>query len=83
MRIIKLPNCPYDLFVQIREEIFAKVPYAIINTEYHRETGTAFLYFWDSDYIPAELIKYKVNPPAEIKFDFSKIDLSKIGPPQS
>lgn len=75
MRIIKIPNCPYPTFDEIRDEILSKVPFALINDVYHQKAEIAYFYFWDSDYIPDELKRFIMQPPLEVKFDFSHIEL--------
>lgn len=75
MRIIKIPNCPYNVYYEIRTEILKKVPFALLNSEYLSDDAVAFFYFWDSDYIPEELMKYRIQPPQEKRFDFSHIEL--------
>ena len=78
MRMLKIPNCDYEIFYAIRKEILRKVPFALINSEYLKEDKLAFYYFWDTDYIPEELEAFIVKPPHEAKFDFRSIDFSQI-----
>ena len=77
MRIIKIPKCEPKLFQEIRKEILRKVPFALINSEYLEHDKTGFFYFWDSDYIPPKLERYRIQPPAEPKFDFSNIEFQE------
>ncbi len=77
MRLIKIENCDYQTFYAIRLEIIRKVAWALLNSEYLKEDSIALFYFWDSDYIPDVLMKYRVQPPFEKNFDFSHINLPK------
>ena len=75
MRLIKITECSYEVFNEIRDEILDKVPFALINDIYHSKREIGYFYFWDSDYIPEALMRFRVQPPAEIAFDFSHIEL--------
>lgn len=75
MRIIELGNIEYKEYEQICDEIYEQVPFAIINDKYRSNVKKAYFYFWDSDYIPEALMKYRLQPPAEPEFDFSHINL--------
>lgn len=77
MRMVKIPNCSYELFCAIRLEILKKVPLALINSEYLGEEKLGFFYFGDTDYIPIEMKEFIVKPPHEPKFDFSLIEFER------
>lgn len=81
MRTIRIPNCDYETYSKIMNEIMSKVPFAVINADYRPELKLANINFWDSDYIPEKLRLYILNPPAEFKFDFSGINLPPIDAP--
>ena len=63
MRLIKIENCSYERFEQIRDAIFEVIPFAIINQGYSKKLKMAIFNFWDVEYIPDELKKYIVQPP--------------------
>ena len=65
MRMVKLTECSYELFEQLRDVILDHVPFAMINDIYHKKRETAYFYFWDSDYIPKQLHPFIVQPPAD------------------
>lgn len=60
-RLIKIEECAYDLFENVRSILLDYVPFAIINDVYHR--GTAYFLFFDSSYIPFNLHPFIVAPP--------------------
>lgn len=65
MRLVKIPECPYELFEKIRDIILDHVPFSMLNDIYHKKRQTAYFYFWDSDYIPFQLKPFIVQPPAD------------------
>lgn len=77
IRLIQIPDLEYEEFYQIRREIMLKAPWALLNSDYFREDKIGYFHFWDSDYIPDELRKFKVDPPNLPEYDFSEI-LSNI-----
>lgn len=54
MRMVKVNDCSYEQFVELRQEILDTAPYGLINDIYDSKNKIAYLYFWDSDYIPAD-----------------------------
>lgn len=70
-----MDNIEYKEYEQICDELYEKVPFAVINDKYRPNVKKAYFYFWDSDYIPPEMMKYRLQPPAEPEFDFSHINL--------
>jgi hypothetical protein len=62
MRLVQL-KCTYEQFEAIRDCIFANVPFAIVETQYSKNLGKGYFNFWDTDYIPDELVPYIVQPP--------------------
>jgi len=65
MRLVKIENCSYEKYNAIRNAIYQNIPFALINNEYSKELRTAYFNFWDSDYIPEQLRKHIVQPPAD------------------
>lgn len=63
MRLIKIENCSYERYKQIRDAIMEVIPFAIINQDYSSKLQTAIFNFWDVEYIPDELKQYIVQPP--------------------
>ena len=64
MRLLKM-EIPYEKFNKIRGAILKHIPFALINDTYDSETGIAYFNFWDTEYIPKQLKKYIVQPPAK------------------
>lgn len=62
MRMLKREKCSYKDFYAMRLKILRETPYGLINSEYLKEDQICYLYFWDSDYIPAEWEKWVVRP---------------------
>jgi hypothetical protein len=60
MRSIKIPECTYDAYSEIRDALMLHFPYAVANDQYSKELKTAVFLLNDSDYIPPILEKYKV-----------------------
>lgn len=81
MRTIRIPNCDYETYNAIMNEIMTKVPFAVLNADYRKDLKLANINFWDSDYIPKQLSQYILNAPAEIDFDFSHIILPALDKP--
>lgn len=78
MRTIRIPNCDYQTYNAIMNEIMSKVPFAVLNSDYRKDLKLANISFWDSDYIPEQLSKYILKPPAESVFDFTGIELPPL-----
>lgn len=62
MRLVKI-ECTYDIFVKIRNAIDKNIPFAVIDIRYNPDLKYTIINFWDSDYIPEELIPFIVQPP--------------------
>ena len=75
MELVEIHNCDYQTFSAIRREIRFKVSYALISSDYLPEDQKAYFYFWDSRYIPDELMPYRIRSPFEKEYDFSGIRL--------
>ena len=69
-RLVKIPDCTYELFAKIRGVLLDHAPWALRNDIYENETNTAFLFFEDSAYIPFRLQAFILSPP----FDQGKIN---------
>jgi hypothetical protein len=65
MRMIQIPGLEYEQYGKIIDAIDGTIPFAIIEARYNPRTKTAFIYFWDVEYIPEPLMKYRVAPPHE------------------
>jgi len=63
MRLVKIPNLDYKDFEKIRDCIYANVPFAMIHIGYSPILKLGVFNFWDTDYIPDELIPFIVQPP--------------------
>jgi hypothetical protein len=61
MRQIVIP-CEYDQFEKIADDLYSTVPFAIIDATYRKNLKKAFIFFWDAEYIPADLQKYITRP---------------------
>ena len=62
MRMVKRTNATYEDFVDMRQQILDTAPFGLINDIYDRKNMIAYLYFWDSDYIPEEWEEWIVRP---------------------
>ncbi|KKN86532.1 hypothetical protein LCGC14_0267080 [marine sediment metagenome] len=63
MRMCRIPELDYADFEKIRDAIFSVIPFSVFEVQYSKELKTGYFNFWDSDYIPAEMSKYIVQPP--------------------
>jgi hypothetical protein len=63
MRTVKLTDCSYEKFNKIRDVIYNNIPFALIHIGYSPELKVAIFNFWDSDYIPAEMTPFIMQPP--------------------
>lgn len=62
MRMVKRENAEYLDFEEMRQQILDTAPYGLINDIYDSKNKIAYLYFWDSDYIPKEWEQWVVRP---------------------
>lgn len=62
MRMVKRTDCTYEEFEAMRQAILDKAPYGLINDIYDKKNRIAYLYFWDSDYIPSHWEQWVVRP---------------------
>ena len=62
-RLVKIPECAYEVYAKIRGAILDHAPWALRNDIYEKETKTAFFFFEDSDYISFRLQPFIINPP--------------------
>ena len=62
MRMLERKNCSYEDWYAMRLQVLRNTPYALLNAEYLKEERIGYLYFWDSDYIPAEWEQWIVRP---------------------
>ena len=69
-RLVKIPDCTYEVFAKIRGALLDHAPWAIRNDIYETETNTAYIFFEDSAYIPFRLKPFILSPP----FDQEKIN---------
>lgn len=51
----------YDRYAKIRDALFKRVHFAIINQMFCN--GNAYFQFWDESYIPEPLKQYILRPP--------------------
>ena len=65
MRSIKITNCSYDAYNEIRDYYMEHLPWAIANDSYSRNKKIAVFLFNDSAFIVPELKKYQKDPPNE------------------
>lgn len=65
MRMLQIPGLSYNQYAAIVDAIDSTIPFAILECRYNPRTLTAFIYFWDVEYIPEPLLKYRVAPPHE------------------
>lgn len=63
MRMLKIPELPYEQYREITDKILEIIPFALINAEYSKELKAGFFYFWDVLYIPECLREYMFIPP--------------------
>jgi len=63
MRLVKIPNCSYEMYEKMRDAIDTVIPFAVIDIRYDPKPKIAIVNFWDSDYIPEEMKKFIVQPP--------------------
>lgn len=75
MITIKIEPCDHNLFKIIREQILNQVPFALVNDVFDSDWNRAFFTFWDTRYVPKELMRFAMIPPATPKYDFSEISL--------
>lgn len=62
MRTIKIPNCGYSKFNEIRDALFHTIPFAVYNVAYLAHSREAYFSFWDQDYIPKCFLQYVMSP---------------------
>lgn len=62
MRMVKREDCTYEQFRKMRQQILDTAPFGLINDIYDEKNRIAYLYFWDSDYIPKEWEQWVVRP---------------------
>ena len=62
MRMVKRRGVTYLEFERMRQQILDTAPYGLINDIYDGKNKIAYLYFWDSDYIPEEWEQWVVRP---------------------
>lgn len=72
MRLVKIPNLEYNQYEQIRDAIYSKIPYALLNNEYSKGLRIGYFNFWDVAYIPELLRKYIMQPPVN-REDFDQL----------
>jgi len=65
MRSIKIQDCTYDAYNEIRDWYMEFLPWAINNDSYSRNKKLAVFLFNDSAYIIPMLKKYQQDPPNE------------------
>ena len=58
----KRENCSILQFQEMRQIILDTVPYGLLNSEYDDKNQIAYLYLWDSDYVPKVLEPWIVRP---------------------
>lgn len=64
MRMLKIPDLEYEDFKKIRWAILKHIPFALLEVVYERDHKIGFFNFWDVEYIPKQLRKFIVQPPA-------------------
>ena len=62
MRMITIPDCEYEKFNSMRQQVLDTTPYGLLNDIYDSKNKIGYLYFWDTDYIPDEWEQYIVRP---------------------
>jgi len=68
MRMITIPNCSYDKFNDMRQQVLDTTPYGLLNDIYDKKNRIGYLYFWDTDYIP-EKWEHLIVRPVSTKSD--------------
>lgn len=66
MRTVKIPECPYKLFENIRDIILETAPWATLKESYSTQLHIAVFTFNDSQYIPEDLKPFMLEPPADM-----------------
>lgn len=64
MRLLRIPDLEYEDFTKIRWAILKHIPFAVIEIIYESEHKIGYFNFWDVEYIPLQLRKFIVQPPA-------------------
>lgn len=64
--MVKIPCNSEATFNLMRERALRDFPYGLLNSEFSEEQKIAFLYFWDTDYIPPEWEEYIVRPVTKV-----------------
>ena len=83
MRTVRIPECSYERFYEIRKEILRTTPYGLYNTEYLKEDKLAFFCFWDSDYIPKEYVIRPVSRNPEEYINLAQKEAIETGKPRT
>lgn len=55
-------KCSYEEFAKMRQQVLDTTPYGLINDIYDSKNNVAYLYFWDSDYIPEGWEEWVIRP---------------------
>ncbi len=64
MRTVKIPNCEYSLFENIRDIYLEHMPWAILKETYSKTLKVAVFTFHDSRYVAIWLKDFILEPPA-------------------
>jgi len=60
MRLIEIPKMDYKRYGMIRDALFKKIPFTLLNQMFCNDT--AYFFFLDESYIPKSLQKYIKRP---------------------
>ncbi|MCK5161944.1 MAG: hypothetical protein KAQ99_10250 [Candidatus Aureabacteria bacterium] len=66
MRTVKIPECPYKLFENIRDILLETAPWATLKESYSTQLHLAVFTFNDTRYIPEDLKPFMIEPPADM-----------------
>jgi len=62
MRQIIIPDLNYEDYESLVDRLYQTIPFAIISAQYRKNLKKGFIFFWDCEYVPAELQKYITRP---------------------
>lgn len=79
MRTVKIPNCSYELFENIRDILLDTAPWATLKESYSKQLHIAVFTFNDSRYIPEDLKPFMLEPPVDMDSINEKLQFQAAG----